>query len=101
MIRYQAQQFWRRWSREYLPQLQRRGRWTKVTRNLRVGDLCLLRQDNLLPTKWTLVRVHEVHPGSDGIVRVVTLRNSTGQLLQRPAVKLSLLPTEEDEADNE
>lgn len=70
----------------------------KVTRNVQVGDLCLLHQENLPPTKWVLVRVQEVvHPGPDGTVRVVTLRNSSGTTFQRPVVKLSLLSTEEDE----
>lgn len=43
--------------------------------------------------------MQEVHPGPDGIVRVVTLRNSSGTTFQRPVVKLSLLPTEEDETE--
>lgn len=99
MVHSYLQQFWKRWSKEYLPKLQRRGRWIKVSRNIQVGDLCLLHQDNLPPTKWALVRVHEVHPGPDGIVRVVTLRYSSGTKFQRPVVKLSLLPTEEDEVE--
>lgn len=99
LVQSYMQTFWKRWSREYLPQLQRRGRWIKVTRNVQVGDLCLLHQENLPPTKWALVRVQEVHPGPDGIVRVVTLRNSSGTTFQRPVVKLSLLPTEEDETE--
>lgn len=96
IVQSYMQQFWKRWSREYLPQLQRRGRWIKVTRNIKVGDLCLLRQENLPPTKWALVRVEQVHPGPDSIVRVVTLRNSSGTMFQRPVVKLSLLPTEKN-----
>ncbi|KAL4135888.1 hypothetical protein QTP88_007470 [Uroleucon formosanum] len=73
-------------------------RFKMVTRNVQVGDLCLLHQENLPPTKWVLVRVQEVvHPGPDGTVRVVTLRNSSGTTFQRPVVKLSLLSTEEDE----
>ncbi|XP_050063237.1 uncharacterized protein LOC126552565 [Aphis gossypii] len=101
MVQSCIQQFWKRWSREYLPQLQRRGRWIKVTRNIKVGDLCLLRQENLPPTKWALVRVQDVHPGPDGTVRVVTLRNSSGNVFKRPVVKLSLLPTEEDESEEQ
>lgn len=101
MVQSYIQQFWERWSKEYLPQLQRRGRWLKVTRNMQVGDLCLLRQEKLPPTKWALVRVQEVHPGPDGTVRVVTIRNSSGTTFQRPVIKLSLLPTEEDEMESQ
>lgn len=99
MVQSYMQKFWKRWSREYLSQLQRRGRWIKVTRNVQLGDLSLLHQENLPPTKWALVRVQEVHPGPDGTVRVVTLRNSSGTTFHVPVVKLSLLPTEEDETE--
>ncbi|XP_050062971.1 uncharacterized protein LOC126552323 [Aphis gossypii] len=34
-----AQGFWRRWSKEYLPQLQVRGKWTKPSRKIKIGDL--------------------------------------------------------------
>lgn len=55
-----------------------------------------------MPTlKWPLVRVTAAHPGADGVVRAVTVRNSTGSEFQRPAVKLSLLPTEKDEDDED
>lgn len=66
---------------------------------MKVGDLCLLRQETLPPTKWPLVRVQAVHPGPDGTVRVVTIRNSSGTLFQRPVVRLHLLPSEEDEEE--
>ncbi|CAK1581457.1 unnamed protein product [Parnassius mnemosyne] len=37
-------------------------------------------------------RVQDVHPGKDGVVRVVTLRTTNG-LLKRPVNKLCPLPT--------
>ncbi|KAL4104092.1 hypothetical protein QTP88_019405 [Uroleucon formosanum] len=46
-----AQGFWRRWSAEYLPQLQVRGKWTKPSREIKVGDLEILKTDNLATMK--------------------------------------------------
>ncbi|XP_016659690.1 uncharacterized protein LOC107883680 [Acyrthosiphon pisum] len=101
LMRQQMQLFRKRWSQEYLPQLHRRGKWTKPNRNFCVGDLAVLRDDNMPPLKWPLVRVAAVHPGADGVVRAVTVRNSTGSEFRRPAIKLSLLPIEKDHDDED
>ncbi|CAI6342683.1 unnamed protein product [Macrosiphum euphorbiae] len=97
LMQAQAQNFWKRWSSEYLPQCQRRGKWTKLTRNIEVGDLAVLKNDNSPPLQWDLVRVTKVHPGPDGIVRAVTVQSSSGAEFKRPATKLAVLPTENDE----
>lgn len=47
LMQQQIQLFWKRWLSEYLPQLQRRGKWTKPTRNFSIGDLAILRDDNM------------------------------------------------------
>ena len=36
--------------------------------------------------------VEEVHPGIDGLVRVVTVRGENGKTFKRPIVKLGHLP---------
>ena len=43
-----------------------------------VGDVIILQDDNLIPLKWPLGRIVEVHPGSDGLVRVVQVKTSAG-----------------------
>lgn len=85
------QVFWKRWSQEYLHHLQERGKWREPSDNFAVGQLVLVKDERYPPTKWPLGRVTEVHPGSDGLVRVVTVRlaNTT---LRRPIVRLSPLP---------
>jgi len=90
------QLFWRRWSSEYLPQLQIRGKWTSNKTPLKIGDIAIVRDENTPPTKWKLGRVLNVHPGKDGIIRVVTIRLGSGAELKRPTVKLCPLPTEAD-----
>lgn len=94
------QRFWSRWSSEYLPQVQRKQKWIRMCRNVAVGDLAILKEDNIPLMKWPLVRIIQVHPGADGVVRAVTIRNSQGLEFRRPSVKLAVLPLEEDESIN-
>jgi len=100
LVRFQSQQFWNRWSREYLPQLQKHGRWLSLSRPVKVGDLAISKEDNQPARQWKLVRTTAVHPGPDGITKVVTIKNSADKEYQRPVVKLAVLPTSVNE-DNE
>lgn len=85
-----ADRFWHRWKTEYLHTLRMRQRAITPTRNLQLDDLVLV-TDQLLPrNQWRLGRVTQVFPGSDGLVRRVQLRTSSGTLT-RPVVKLCLL----------
>lgn len=84
------QNFWHHWSREYLSNLQHRSKWFSKEENLLVGELVILKEDDLPPTKWLMGRVIEVHPGSDGLHHVLT----------RPIHKLCRLPfLKSDELD--
>jgi len=87
------QAFWRRWSAEYLCSLQVRNKWTKNSPNLKIGDMVIVKDKQLAPTHWRLGRILSVNPGVEGVVRVVRLLTSQGELT-RPVVKLVLLPTE-------
>ncbi|XP_069965849.1 uncharacterized protein [Bactrocera oleae] len=99
--------FWRRWQSEYLQTLQTRNKWTRAEPNVQRGDIVLIRGENLPPSVWRMGRVIDVHPGSDGLVRTVTIeynanqRSSDGipikQRCQRPVQKLCRLtgPAEE------
>lgn len=51
-----------------------------MDRNLKPGQLCLLKQEATPPTRWPLARIIRVHPGDDGQVRVVTMRTVAGEL---------------------
>ena len=81
------QHFWNRWSKEYLHSLQERHKWKRTSSNISVGDLVLVKEDNLPPLKWRMGRVLIVHPGKDHLVRVVTIKTALGEL-QRPIVKI-------------
>lgn len=85
------QQFWKRWRVEYLSQLQGRQKRWRPPVNVEKGKLVVICDDNQPPTQWKLGRIEEVHPGQDGIVRVVTLKTATGSL-KRPVERVCLLP---------
>lgn len=73
-LRQMHQSFWRQWHDEYLASLQRRTKWRQESDNLRLNDVVVIRHENLPPTKWRLGRIIGVHPGSDGLVRNVTVQ---------------------------
>lgn len=86
-----TQDFWKRWSSEYLNQLQNRPKWKSARKSLNIGDLVVIKEDNLPPLKWLMGRVCELHPGKDQQIRVVTVKTSFGTF-KRPTVKLCILP---------
>ncbi|XP_055622043.1 uncharacterized protein LOC129773533 [Toxorhynchites rutilus septentrionalis] len=90
------QQLWRRWSTQYLSNLQNRTKWTKQRKNLFVGTMVLLRDENLPPLKWSLGRIIDIHTGEDGNIRVVKVRTKDGVYV-RAISKVCILPI----ADNE
>ena len=89
MIQHATDVFWIRWSMEYIPLLQKRQKWIKNQRNMQVGDLVLV-VDNNPRNLWTMARVSEIHGDDKGLVRAVTVKTRTGTL-QRPIHKLVLL----------
>jgi hypothetical protein len=87
------QQFWRRWIREYIPQLQLRPKGQRITNdNVQPGDMVLIKEDNVVPLHWPLGRVVQVHPLHDGVVRVVSVKTAKGAVVSRNVKKLCVLP---------
>ena len=82
--------FWQRWSSEYLVTLQKFAKWRRPSKNLSVGDVVVLREDGMVPTRWPLAKIIKVHTGCDGTVRVVTLKTCDGTYT-RPVTKFALL----------
>lgn len=93
------QQFWNRWSKDYLNRLQNRPKWLKSRENLKVGELVLLKEDHVPPLTWSRARVEEVITGADGKVRVVKLRVKNN-VLTRAITKLCPLPPALQPQDN-
>lgn len=92
-IYQQTQHFWKKWQSEYLSRLQQRPKWIEKQHEIQINDLVLLKEENLPPSQWKLARIIDVHPGTDGIIRVATIRTPTN-ILKRPIVKLCKLPSQ-------
>ena len=107
-VQHLANQFWVRWKKEYLLNLQQRQKWLKPRRNLCVGDIVLIKGDEGLPrNRWQLARVVTAYKGADGYVRTTKVavadshlddkgrRIRPARFLERPVHKLVLLQESE------
>ncbi|XP_065093593.1 uncharacterized protein LOC135714204 [Ochlerotatus camptorhynchus] len=88
------QNIWARWYPEYLQQLQSRAtKGCKPPVTVEVGRIVVIKEDNVPPAYWPLGKIIKLHPGKDGVVRVVTLRTAPGKDIVRAVAKLALLPS--------
>lgn len=99
-LQQMIQNFWKRWHREYIGSLVNRSKWSKRNRNLEIGDLVIVKQDNIPPLRWKMARIISVIPGRDGAVRTVKIKTGTGEYL-RPITKLGLFLSIEEQENNE
>lgn len=90
-VERQSQQFWKRWRDEYLHQLRDYAKWTRHQRNLEVGEIVLIGDDHVPKANWPMGVVTEVFKGPDDVVRVATIRTSTG-IYKRNVRVLAPLP---------
>lgn len=74
-------------------QLITRSKWKSGSSDIKIGTLVVLHEDNLPPMCWKLGRIIETHPGSDRVIRVVTVKTTTG-VYKRSIKHLYPLPVE-------
>ncbi|XP_036143398.1 uncharacterized protein LOC118645796 [Monomorium pharaonis] len=98
IVRHMAEQFWKMWAHDYVNTLQQRGKWRRPRPSLKIGQLVLLRDTLLPPCKWHLGRITRLHPGSDGLTRVVTVKTAKSEF-RRPIGQLCVLPVEGEASD--
>ncbi|XP_065094041.1 uncharacterized protein LOC135714581 [Ochlerotatus camptorhynchus] len=91
LVQTMLQHFWKRWTAEYLPELQTRSKWLK-TNEIKEGSLVLLVDQNAPPLQWPLGRISAVHPGQDSVTRVVTVKTANGGEFKRAVTEVCLLP---------
>lgn len=83
--------FWKRWSTEYISELQQRSKWRKQHGHVELNQLVLVKDDNLPPSMWRLGRVISLKRGTDGISRVASIRTADGTIT-RAIIRLCPLP---------
>ncbi|XP_069101998.1 uncharacterized protein [Argopecten irradians] len=69
-----AEEFWKKWRREYLLNLQTRTKWQKPQRNLQEGDIVLMKDRSVARMEWPLAVVNRVFISEDKLVRKVEIR---------------------------
>nr|XP_054764691.1 uncharacterized protein LOC129271341 [Lytechinus pictus] len=89
-VQFIADQFWKRWVKEYLPLLQPRQKWTREIRNFEQDDLVLVADDNAPRGQWPLGKIVATYPDKQGRVRQVEVRIGS-KYFRRPISKLCLL----------
>ena len=83
-------QFWDRWSREYLVTLTTRSKWHSTKDTPKTNDMVMLLDKNAIRSHWTLGRINQVFKSDDGEVRKVEVKTKDGMYI-RPVTKISLL----------
>ena len=68
--------FWNRWRREYLTDLREYHKHGKreLAVELQVGDVVLVKEDNIKRNGWKMGKVEELVVGKDGVVRGAKLK---------------------------
>ena len=90
------QDFWQRWHKEYLNELNIRHNKSSQAPDLKLGQLVIVKEDNVPCLQWNTARISELHPGDDKIIRTVSIKNEKG-ILKRPVSKIAILPTSENQ----
>jgi hypothetical protein len=89
-VQFLCDQFWRKWVKLYLPELQRRCKWTNAVENLKTGDLVLIMDESIPRNLWPLALVTEAVRGRDGLVRSAKVKTRSSHFV-RPISKLVCL----------
>jgi len=102
-VQYLAEQFWSRWKNEYLLSLNQRQKWNTPRRNVQVGDVVLLMDNDTPRMQWPRGIVVGTTLSDDDLVRCVKVSMGTSKLdktgkpestisvLERPVQKVIVL----------
>lgn len=91
-VQYLSEQFWSRWRIEYLANISLRQRWHTPRRNVQVGDIVIVKEEEIPRNEWRLARVIEVCKADDGLVRKVIIQigdrklGKRGERLTKPSI---------------
>ncbi|KAL6490189.1 hypothetical protein MHYP_G00005340 [Metynnis hypsauchen] len=102
-VQYLTEQFWGRWRKEYLTNITLRQRWQSPRRNVKIGDIVIVKEEGIPRNDWRLGRVLDVCKDEDGLVRKATIQMGNRKLgkdrqqfinptiLERPIHKLVVI----------
>lgn len=93
---YLGDLFWKRWVKEYLPNLQERQKWNRIKQNLQPGDVVMILDENAPRNSWLLGRVVQTKMDAKGLVRQVLVKTRSSTL-ERPVNKLALICENEEQ----
>lgn len=79
-VQYMADLFWKRWSKEYLPQPHERQKWTNIRCNFSPGDIVVIIDDSAPRNSWPRGKFAETIMDKKGLVRLVRIKTKTGYL---------------------
>jgi hypothetical protein len=66
----------KKWKRYVFPGLVLRRKWALDRRPIKLGDIAVIQDNNVIRGDWTLGRVMQVFPGADGQVRNVEVNQT-------------------------
>jgi hypothetical protein len=82
--------FWKCWMRDVFPALVPRKKWNTDKRDVKVGDVVIVKDTNAVRGNWTVGKVIKVYPGQDGKIRNTMVKTSTSTY-ERPITKLVVI----------
>lgn len=91
-------QYWKRWMREYVPNLIESRKWFRQTQKLQIGDRVLIVDENAKRGEWPVGKVVVVKRGDGNIVRTAVVQTKSG-IYTRPVIKLCII-SERQSLDN-
>nr|XP_055029189.1 uncharacterized protein LOC129418268 [Misgurnus anguillicaudatus] len=89
-----ADTFWKHWRQEYLSVLQQRRKWTHDKDNIQVGDVVLLKDDQVKRNEWPIGLITKSIPSEDKRIRKVevkVVKQGNTRVYLRPVTQLILL----------
>ncbi|XP_071830327.1 uncharacterized protein [Apostichopus japonicus] len=89
-----AENFWKRWRRDYLSSFQERKKWVDRRPNLKIGNVVLLKDNQVSRNEWPLGIIDKVYPDADGSVRKIDVRvakDGKAKVFLRPITQVILL----------
>ena len=75
-----VQCIWKCLSTDYLNHLQQHSKWQFKKENIKIGTLVLIKEENLPPWKWAVVRIIEGMHGKDNKICTCKLKTAAGDV---------------------